>query len=104
LRVATEEDKAVSVDMLKSLLGEQRAEELMGTWVEEYFEKGRVKGQAEGRAEDVLRILMKRRVSVDPQARQRILSCTDLATLGLWLERAITAKHVAEVLDGPSPS
>jgi hypothetical protein len=43
-----------------------------------------------------------RGVSVDSKARQRILSCTDLATLGLWLERAITATHVSQVLDSLS--
>jgi predicted transposase YdaD len=93
-KVGDKEDKAVTVDMLKSLVGEQRAEEMMGTWAEEYVEKGRM----EGRAEDVLRILALRGVSVDNQARQRILSCTDLATLGLWLERAITATHISDVL------
>jgi predicted transposase YdaD len=110
VKVAAKEDRAVMVDMLESLVGVQRAEELMGTLIEEYFEQGRVEGRVEGRAEgrvegraeDVLRILAVRGVSVDSKARQRILSCTDLATLGLWLERAITATHIAEVLDGVS--
>jgi hypothetical protein len=78
------------------------AEELMGSLAEKYIEKGRVEGRVEGRAEDVLRILTLRGVSVDSKARQRILSCTDLATLGLWLERAIAATHISEVLDGAS--
>jgi hypothetical protein len=89
------------VDMLKSMAGAQRAEELMGTLAEEWFEQGREKGLdeglAKGRAEDVLRILALREVHVDSKARQRILSCTDLATLGLWLERAVRANHISEV-------
>jgi hypothetical protein len=105
VKVVAKEDKAVTVDMLKSLVGEQRAEDLMGTLVEEWFEQGRqkgldeglAKGRAEGRAEDVLRILALREVNVDGKARQRILSCTDLATLGLWLERAMRANHISEV-------
>jgi hypothetical protein len=64
--------------------------------------RGLEKGRAEGRAEDVLRILAVRGVRVDSTSRQRILSCADLATLGLWLERAITATHLSEVLDGLS--
>ena len=80
----------------------------MGSLIEEYFEKGRQKGVGEGvalglekgRAEDVLRVLTARGVSVDNNARQRILSCTDLATLGLWLERAANATHISQVLDG----
>jgi predicted transposase YdaD len=110
VKVAPKEDKAVMVDMLESLVGMQRAEELMGTLSEEYFEQGRMEGRVEGRveglamgrAEGVLRILAVRRVSVDGKARQRILSCTDLDTLALWLERAGTATHVSEVLDGLS--
>jgi predicted transposase YdaD len=110
LKVAAKEDKAVTVDMLVSLVGAQRAEELMGTLIEEYFEQGRVKGRVEGRveglamgrAEGVLRILAVRGVGVDSKARQRILSCTDLDTLALWLERAGTATHISQVLDGLS--
>jgi hypothetical protein len=112
--VAGREGREVMMDVLESLVGEQRAEELMGTLAEEYFEQGRQKGvregvamglekgRAEGRAEDVLRILAVRRVSVDSKARQRILSCTDLDTLGLWLERALAATHVSQVLEGVS--
>jgi hypothetical protein len=106
LRVVAEEDKAVTVDMLKSLVGEQRTEELMGTFFEEYFEKGRQKGLdeglamglAKGRAEAVLDLLAMRGVRVDSKARERILSCTDLATLGRWFERAARATHISEVL------
>jgi hypothetical protein len=76
------------------------AEELMGTLSEEYFEKGRAEGRMEGRAVGVLQILAERGVNVDDKARQRILSCTDLATLDLWFKRAIKASHISEVLDG----
>ncbi len=70
----------------------------MGSFAEEYYEKARVQGQAEA----VLRVLTERSVTVDATARQRILSCTDLATLDLWLRRAITATHISQVLDGSS--
>jgi predicted transposase YdaD len=103
LRVVAKEDKAGTVGMLKSLVGMQRAEELMGTWAEEYFQKGLdeglAKGRAEGRAEAVLALLSVRGVRVDREARQRILSCTDLATLSRWLERAARATHISEVLE-----
>ena len=84
-------------------LGAQRAEELMGTLAEEWFEEGRQKGLNEGRAkglaEAVLQLLSVRGVRVDGEARQRILSCTDLATLGLWHERAARATHISEVME-----
>ena len=83
----------------------------MGTLVEEWFEQGRQKGldegrqkgldegRAEGRAMAVLDLLAARGVSVSPEARQRILSCTDKSTLVLWLERAARATHISEVLE-----
>ncbi|MFL5343818.1 MAG: Rpn family recombination-promoting nuclease/putative transposase [Hyalangium sp.] len=99
--------RGATVGMLKSVVGSRRTEELMLTWGEEHFEQGRQKGlseglsqgRAEGRAEDVLRILAARGVQVDDQARQRILSCTDLATLDQWFDRALKATRLAEVLE-----
>ena len=107
MRVVAKEDKAVTVDMLKSVAGAQRVEELMGTIAEEWFEqglqkglaKGRAEGRAEGRAMAVLDLLAVRGVNVSPEARQRILSCTDMLTLGRWLERAMKATHITQVLE-----
>jgi hypothetical protein len=107
VRVAAKEDRAVMVDMLESLVGMKRAEELMGTLAEElianlaekYIKKGRDEGLAKGRAEAVLRILTVRLVRINDTDRQRILSCTDLDTLGLWLDRAATATDISEVLE-----
>jgi predicted transposase YdaD len=97
--------------MLHSMMDGQRAEELMGTWAEEMIERGvqegRQEGLAEGREEGrlqeragaVLRILTKRGVHTDEAARQRILSCTDGATLDRWFDRALSATALSEVLD-----
>jgi hypothetical protein len=43
-------------------------------------------------------VLAARGVEVPEEARQRILSCTDLAVLDTWLARAVTAKGVSEVV------
>jgi hypothetical protein len=94
--------------VLHSVLDEQRAEELMGSWAEEMIKRGLQQGLAQGlqqglsrgRAEDVLRILSKRGVQVDEAARQRILTCSDLTTLDLWFDRSLTATTLADVLDG----
>ncbi|HZI04274.1 MAG TPA: hypothetical protein VEZ71_09645 [Archangium sp.] len=34
---------------------------------------------------------------MDEQARQRILTCTDMATLDTWFDRALTATTLSEV-------
>jgi predicted transposase YdaD len=106
--------------VINSVLGEQRAEELMRGWGEELFERGRERGREEGReeglargleqglaqgvtqgrAEDILRILTARGVPVDEAARQRILGCTDMATLDRWFDKALQATAVSVVLDG----
>jgi predicted transposase YdaD len=93
--------------MLHSLLGTQRAEELMRSYGEELIEqgrqqgleRGRAEGLAKGRAESIVRILAARGVHVDDEARQRILTCTDLDTLDLWFERALRATSLSDVLE-----
>ena len=80
--------------MLDSVVASRSAEELMRTWGEELIEEG----VAKGRAEYVLRTLTVRGIHVDAQARQRILSCMDLATLDRWFERALGATTLDDVL------
>ena len=103
---------AATRQVLHSLVDEQRAEELMGSWAEEMIEegiqkglekgleKGLAKGLAKGRAEDILRILTARGVHVDEASRQRILSCADVATLDRWFDRSLNATTLSDVLDG----
>jgi hypothetical protein len=90
-------------------VGEQRAEELMGSFIEEYFEKGRVEGlekgraegQAEGRAQEraegVLRILEARGIAVDQRTRKFVLGCTDLDALDRWFKRAVNATRLSDI-------
>ncbi len=62
-------------------------------------EEGLQQGQSQGRAEYILRILTARGVQADEAARQRILSCSDLATLDRWFDRALHASSLSDVLD-----
>ncbi|MFI1353229.1 hypothetical protein ACH4TV_06540 [Streptomyces sp. NPDC020898] len=68
-----------------------------GTIIEETLIKGQTEGRAEGRAEDILRILDVRGIDVPEAARERIANCTDLDTLGTWFDRAITASDAQEL-------
>jgi hypothetical protein len=47
----------------------------------------------------VLRILTARGVQVVEEAQQRILACTDVATLDRWFDRALNATRLSDVLD-----
>jgi hypothetical protein len=92
--------------VLHSVLDEQRSEELMGSYrsfgeelMEQGLQRGREEGLTRGRAEYILRTLTARGVHVDEAARQRILTCTDVATLDRWFDRALNATTLFEVLD-----
>ncbi len=60
--------------------------------------KGMVEGVAKGRAEALLTVLAAREIPVSDALRERILSCTDLATLERWLQRATVASSAAAVV------
>ncbi|MFE9289178.1 RpnC/YadD family protein [Streptomyces olivaceus] len=67
------------------------------TIVEESWLEGRAKGQAEGKAEDILRILEVRGVEVPDSVRERVTGCTDLDVLGAWFDRSLSAAHAEEL-------
>ncbi len=60
----------------------------------------RDEGRAEGQAKSILRLLDRRGVPVSEADRDRITSCTDLAVLDRWFDRAITATTTDEVFAG----
>lgn len=57
------------------------------------FEQGSAKGQANA----ILRVLARRNVAVSDEQRARITACTDVKTLDLWLDRAVTAASTDEL-------
>ena len=71
------------------------------TW-EEGRAEARTEGRTEGQANAVLTVLRVRGIAVPDPARLRILAQTDPARLERWLEQAITATSVVDVLDDRS--
>jgi ADP-ribosylglycohydrolase len=59
-------------------------------------------GEANARARDVLTVLRVRGIAVPETARECILAEKDPARLERWIERAIVAASVGELLDEPS--
>ena len=96
--------------MLNSIANEQQRETLMRTMADalrdegredgwrEGLAKGRTEGLTEGQARGVLRVLAARGISVDEATRERILSCRDSNTLDTWLDKALNATTLADVL------
>ena len=98
LYIGDDTARQVTGRVLHSVVDAQRAEELMRSWGEKLIDRGMRRGQAQERAESVLRILAARGVHVGDEARQRILSCRDLATLDRWFDRALKSSTLSYVL------
>jgi hypothetical protein len=60
--------------------------------------QGLAEGRAEGRAESLLRILDRRAILMTDAHRARIIGCTDPASLDQWLDRALDATTIEDVL------
>lgn len=100
--------------VLDSFMQPQRAEALMRTMAEILREEGhqqgwlkgliegKAEGEAKGLAKALLRLLASKGVHVDDTSRQRIHACRDAARLERWLERALSATRLSEVLDDPA--
>jgi hypothetical protein len=59
-------------------------------------------GEATGRAHALLAVLRARGISVPEAAREHILGQKDPERLERWIERAVVAASVDEVVDEPS--
>ncbi|MDH6625230.1 hypothetical protein M2271_003034 [Streptomyces sp. LBL] len=71
-----------------------------GTLLEETYLEGEAAGEAKGEAKAILRFLEVRDIPVPDDARERILTCTDLDVLNRWLDRTVTAETVDDLFAG----
>jgi len=66
--------------------------------------EGEALGEARGMAEAILKVLQKRGILVSEAQRQEIVGCHDLNRLDEWLDRAVTAASIAEVMGSAEKS
>ncbi|MBC6456728.1 hypothetical protein [Actinomadura sp. HBU206391] len=59
--------------------------------------QGEARGEARGEAKALLSFLEARHLTVSDEARERIISCTDLDQLETWIQRAATVDSVEEL-------
>ena len=71
-------------------------------FAKKYYGQGRDDGRAEEAARNLLTVLRGRGLAVPDAARERIVAEKDTARIELWIEKAIVASSLAEVLDEPS--
>lgn len=67
------------------------------SYVSEIRARGRAEGEVIGEAKFILRALKRRGINVDDASRERIQSCTDQETLGLWFDRTFEATTVEDL-------
>jgi hypothetical protein len=78
----------------------ERGDEIMETWLDESFNRGKAEGKAEGLAEGLaktLRKLLTRRFGAVSEDMERRIGNADAETLDLWIQRAIDAESPADV-------
>ena len=61
-------------------------------------------GEARGKAEAILAVLAARGIAVSETLRERILACTEVATLDVWIRRAAVASTAAAVVRAKAPA
>jgi hypothetical protein len=91
-------EKAERIFHMESIIRSPGVQKLIKKWEDKGRAEGEAQGEARGRAKDVLTVLSVRKIEISDDARQRILECTDLATLDRWIERAAVAVSAAEVI------
>jgi hypothetical protein len=74
--------------MLRSRTYEYRSDFARG-----YFSQGEAKGEANA----LLEVLDVRGIGVSEDLRARVVGCTDIDQLRVWLRRAVTAGSIDEV-------
>jgi hypothetical protein len=67
------------------------------TFKDDFIDRIKAEGKAEGKADTVLRILAARGFDVPGPVRDRVLSCADLAQLDQWAETAVTAASLDDI-------
>jgi hypothetical protein len=81
----------------KSLQMLPQGQQFFSETMRKSFAQGEAKGKAEGAAKALLRVLERRAITVSDAQREKILACTDIATLEGWLDKAVTAASSDEL-------
>ncbi len=100
---AANEEDDVSEDIRAWYEDYQRKEETLRALARDEGRcEGRDEGRREGEARALLAALRARGILVSDAARERILAEKDAERLERWVERAVAASSLADVLDEPS--
>ncbi|MFT3764275.1 MAG: hypothetical protein QM820_01945 [Minicystis sp.] len=85
-------------DLIREYLSRERLME--STWYQSILDEG----EARGEAKSILAVLAARGIAVSDAIRARILGCTDIATLDVWIRRAAVTSTAASVVRATAKS
>ncbi|WP_329316570.1 hypothetical protein [Streptomyces sp. NBC_01262] len=68
-----------------------------GTMIEKAFLEGEAKGKAEGKAQSIVHLLLRRNIAVSPETRQTIMECQYLDQLDFWFDRALDVTRAEDL-------
>jgi hypothetical protein len=99
-------EKALSEAARKALAMEPQIEQFFSEAHRRSYDRGKAEGKAEGEAtgevkgeaKALMRILKRRGMAITDEQQHQIVTCTDLATLDRWLDRALFVASVDELL------
>lgn len=77
--------------------------EYQSEFARKYVAQGREEGLHEGERAALLEVLDARGLQVDEPTRQRILACSELSPLKLWLRKAVSVQAARELFE-PEPA
>lgn len=67
-------------------------------FIDGLIEQGLAQGELRGQARMLLRVFAARGFAVPDDVRERVTSCTDVAQLEAWVDRAAVATDLKDVL------
>jgi hypothetical protein len=84
---------------LASDAARRRLETMMTTmeWKSDFIDGYVHQGEVKAKAEDVLKIIDVRAIDATAEQREQVSSCTDIAQLDEWFDRALTAETAADI-------
>ena len=91
-------EQALSEAARKALDMEPQIEKFFSEAHRRSYDRGKAEGEAKGKAEALLMLLRRHGLAMTSDQQHRIITCTDLATLDRWLDRAFSVASVEELL------
>jgi hypothetical protein len=90
--------RRTKLEEFMSTAAEQRASDFAREYMSKTWAEAEAVGEAKGEAKALLKVLDARGIDVPDHVRAQIVACTDTDQLDAWIDRAVTAESIQDVL------